>query len=152
MYRVIEAAEILGVSKVTIYKKIELLKPEITNFIVNEEGVLFIGDKGIKLIKSSLTRGQSSKKKDRAQLKIVDLNCEIEELNQKIEELKKENEKIRIETQEDSLLNSKYLSTIAVVKKEELRHLQTMCEKLRMQIEEASELISKLKAIDKGGL
>lgn len=149
MYRVIEAAEILGVSKVTIYKKIELLKPEIMNFIVNDDGILYINDRGIKLLKSSLKRVGTTKNRDKAQLKIVDLNCEIEDLKLKIQDLKKENEKIRQEMQEDSLLNSKYLSTIAVVKKEELKHLQKMCDGLREQIEFANSVISKLKAIDK---
>lgn len=147
MYKVIEAADILGVSKVTIYKKIELLKPEILSYIENEDGALYISDKGIKLIKNSLKRSVTSKPKDKAQLRVVDLNCEIEELNNKLEDAREETRKIRQELQDDILLNSKYLSTIASVKKEELKHLQLMCDMLRAQIEEANELISMLKAI-----
>lgn len=147
MYRVIEAAEMLGVSKVTIYKKIELLKPEILSCLETEEGVLFISDKGVKQIKSSLKRGLSSKTRDKAQLKVVDLNCEIEELDTKIEELQAENRRIRQEMEEDSILNSKYLGTIANVKREELRHLKAMCELLRRQIDEANSIIARIKAL-----
>lgn len=54
MYKVIEAANQLGVSKVTIYKKMELYKKELKGHIKKVKGITFIDEDAYDLIKKSL--------------------------------------------------------------------------------------------------
>lgn len=54
MYKVIEAANQLGVSKVTIYKKMELYKKELRGHIKKVKGITFIDEEAYDLIKKSL--------------------------------------------------------------------------------------------------
>lgn len=54
MYKVIEAANQLGVSKVTIYKKMELYKKELKGHIKKVKGITFIDEDAYDLIKRSL--------------------------------------------------------------------------------------------------
>ena len=54
MYRIIEAANKLGVSKVTIYKKISLLKPDIKKYLIKDKNVTYLTLEGYELIKDSL--------------------------------------------------------------------------------------------------
>jgi hypothetical protein len=55
MLRVIEVANKLGVSKVTIYKKISKLT-EIKPFIVQKQKITYIKDEGIEIIKNDLLK------------------------------------------------------------------------------------------------
>lgn len=55
MLRVIEVANKLGVSKVTIYKKISKLT-EIKPFIVKKQKITYIKDEGIEIIKNDLLK------------------------------------------------------------------------------------------------
>lgn len=54
MYRVIEVANLLGVSKVTIYKKISLFKKELKPYIHKKRNITFIDEEGVRIIKDSL--------------------------------------------------------------------------------------------------
>lgn len=54
LYKVIEAANQLGVSKVTIYKKMELYKKELKGHIKKVKGITFIDEDAYDLIKKSL--------------------------------------------------------------------------------------------------
>ncbi len=55
MYRVIEVANMLNVSKVTIYKKMDLLKKELKPYIKKQRKITFIEAEGVEIIKKSLT-------------------------------------------------------------------------------------------------
>lgn len=57
MYKVIEVARILGVSKVTIYKKMDLLKKDLKSHVHKKKNVTFIDDEGVELIRSSISKG-----------------------------------------------------------------------------------------------
>ncbi len=54
MYKVIEAANILGVSKVTIYKKIRLLKLTTEEYSYKKGNVTYLTQKSIDIIRDSL--------------------------------------------------------------------------------------------------
>ena len=58
MYRVIEVANMLGVSKVTIYKKISLFKKELKPYIHKKRNITFIDEDGVKIIRDSLVANQ----------------------------------------------------------------------------------------------
>jgi len=55
MLRVIEVANKFGVSKVTIYKKINKLS-ELKPFIVKKQKITYIKDEGIEIIKNDLAK------------------------------------------------------------------------------------------------
>lgn len=54
MHRVIEVARLLGVSKVTVYKKMELLKKELKPYIRYRSNIAYIEDPGVDLLRQSL--------------------------------------------------------------------------------------------------
>lgn len=54
MYKVIEVSKLLGVSKVTIYKKMEIFKKELKPHIHKKKNITYIDDEGIEIIKESL--------------------------------------------------------------------------------------------------
>ena len=58
LYRVIEVANMLGVSKVTIYKKISLFKKELKPYIHKKRNITFIDEDGVQIIKDSLVANQ----------------------------------------------------------------------------------------------
>lgn len=54
MYRVIEVAKMLGVSKVTIYKKINKNKKLLKNHIHVRSNITYVDDEGIQIIKDTI--------------------------------------------------------------------------------------------------
>ncbi len=54
MYRVIEVARMLGVSKVTIYKKINKNKKALKAHIHTRSNITYIDDAGVQIIKDSI--------------------------------------------------------------------------------------------------
>lgn len=54
MLKVIEVANQLGVSKVTVYKKMELYKKELKGHIKKVKGITFLDDEALELIRKSL--------------------------------------------------------------------------------------------------
>lgn len=79
MYKVIEVAEKLGVSKVTIYKKVNSLKQEIKPYIYKKKGITYIDDTGIEMIKNSLDVNQCvSKVKSEVKTEEIYNSCKQE--------------------------------------------------------------------------
>ena len=60
MYRVIEVARMLGVSKVTIYKKVNKNKKALKNHIHTRSNITYIDDAGVELIKDTIEVSSSS--------------------------------------------------------------------------------------------
>jgi len=54
MYRVIEVARMLGVSKVTIYKKVNKNKKALKNHIHTRSNITYIDDVGVEIIKETI--------------------------------------------------------------------------------------------------
>jgi len=54
MYRVIEVARMLGVSKVTIYKKVNKNKKALKNHIHVRSNITYIDDTGVEIIKDTI--------------------------------------------------------------------------------------------------
>lgn len=57
-FRVIEVAKILGVSKVTIYKKIQQNREMMQEHLQTINGVTYVGTAGIDVLRSLLTTGK----------------------------------------------------------------------------------------------
>ncbi|BEP30441.1 hypothetical protein [Helicovermis profundi] len=79
MYKVIEVAKKLNTSKVTIYKKIELLKKELRPYLHKKQNITYIDEEGIEIIKKSLS---SSAKLSNTEKEIYE--TEITELKKSI--------------------------------------------------------------------
>lgn len=100
LYRVIEVGRMLGVSKVTIYKKIEQNKKMLKPHIQKRSGIMYVSDEGVDIIKGLLVSLNSEPYPD-DHLKreyLTDLEQQIDYLTQLIIEKKKmidqENEEI----------------------------------------------------------
>lgn len=83
MYRVIEVAKMLGVSKVTIYKKINKNKKALKNHIHVRSNITYVDDDGIQIIKDTIesTTGSSPNESVDA---IEELTSIIDFLNEQI--------------------------------------------------------------------
>lgn len=99
MYRVIEVARMLGVSKVTIYKKVNKNKKALKNHIHTRSNITYIDDVGVEIIKdtievnSSLNYGSGNELDDIKKEYLDDLNETLELLNNQIHVKKRQVQK-----------------------------------------------------------
>ena len=99
MYRVIEVARMLGVSKVTIYKKVNKNKKALKNHIHTRSNITYIDDVGVEIIKdtievnSSLNYGSGNELDDIKKEYLDDLNETFELLNNQIHVKKRQVQK-----------------------------------------------------------
>lgn len=99
MYRVIEVARMLGVSKVTIYKKVNKNKKALKNHIHTRSNITYIDDVGVEIIKdtieinSSMNYGSGNELDDIKKEYLDDLNETLELLNNQIHVKKRQVQK-----------------------------------------------------------
>lgn len=99
MYRVIEVARMLGVSKVIIYKKVNKNKKQLKNHIHTRSNITYIDDAGVDIIKDTIevaSLGVYSGTSDADELKreyLEDLNDHIELLSMQIQMKKRQIQK-----------------------------------------------------------
>ncbi len=135
MYRVIEVARMLGVSKVTIYKKMRYLKDEIKPFVVKQKNVTHITDEGVELIKSTIqVQDYENENKDR--VKLIETEKKLNAKQSELEELILEKNQLRNNNQ--SLLNSYYshLEKTLEIRRRQLRKLKIELENNRLFAED----------------
>lgn len=102
MYNVEEVAKRVGVSKVTIYKKIKNLK-ELEKFLVNKEDRIYILDEGIKILKDSINKNKHNSNKVNVEDEVsADLDCSNELINMLKDQLKEKDIQIK---EKDKQLN-----------------------------------------------
>ena len=85
MYNVDEVSKMIGVSRVTVYKKIKNVK-ELQEYIVKKEDIIYIKDEGIGILKDSLNKNNKYIKDEIA----VDLDSSSKELINLLKEQLKE--------------------------------------------------------------
>ena len=111
MYRVIEVARMLGVSKVTIYKKVNKNKKALKNHIHTRSNITYIDDSGVEIIKETIEvmanngYGSGNEIDEIKKEYIDDLNELIELLNAQIQVKKKQ-----IQNKDEIIENFKTLS------------------------------------------
>lgn len=99
MYRVIEVARMLGVSKVTIYKKVNKNKKNLKNHIHTRSNITYIDDVGVEIIKETIEVSSNNSYgggNDIDELKreyVEDLNETIEFLSSQIQIKKRQVQK-----------------------------------------------------------
>ena len=86
MYKVIDVAKMLGVSKVTIYKKISAKKKEIKPYIKKVKNITYLTDEAVEIIKENLAVAPIASGRM--------INEEIESLHNKIDTLMNEKEEV----------------------------------------------------------
>jgi len=96
MYRVIEVAKMLGVSKVTVYKKINKNRKSLKNHIHTRSNITYIDDIGVEIIKSTIEVSSTYSTNDQSDINLVQkemldsLNETIAFLNEQITIKKKQ--------------------------------------------------------------
>lgn len=134
MYKVIDVAKMLGVSKVTIYKKISSLKKELKPYIKKVKNVTYLEDEAVELIKNNLNNQTV------ASGRII--NDEIDLLHKHIDKLKSEQKQY-----EDALINQ--------VKNEIdemhgiIRSLQSQISVKKSHLEKKDEMLENFKVLVK---
>ncbi|MBS7526537.1 hypothetical protein KHM83_07590 [Fusibacter paucivorans] len=83
MYRVIEVAKMLGVSKVTVYKKINKNKKLLKNHIQTRSNITYIDDVGIEIIKNTIEVTSTYSSTDPSDIGIIQKEV-IDNLNETI--------------------------------------------------------------------
>lgn len=102
MYRVIEVARMLGVSKVTIYKKMRFLKDDIKPFVVKEKNITHITNEGVELIKGTIqVQDYDADAKDSLKIavlekRIAELELELDSKHKSVQHVDMQNEKITL--------------------------------------------------------
>lgn len=144
MYKIIEIADLLGVSKVTVYKKIEQLKPEIIAHMKTEDGITLVSDFGVNLIKNTIKRKKTRKPRDKALLKVVDLNCELSDSIERRKRLEQAFQEAESRYKEDLIINLRHLNTMINIKNVELNYVLESNKQLRLALEQANRLLLRL--------
>ncbi len=117
MYRVIDVADMLGVSKVTIYKKIKLLKPGILSEMLEEDNVTYLTDKAVLMIKNSIKRKTSNQFNSDNVMQLIEMKIELDKVNHEMKAFEAKLEKVKLEQYEELLLSKRVLEETLAVKK-----------------------------------
>ncbi len=148
MYRVIEVARMLGVSKVTIYKKMRYLKDEIKPYVVKDKNVTHITGEGVELIKSTIQiQDYESESKD--SLKLVEAENKISEIQKNLDRV--------FETNSELVEQQKYMQNAYRAELEKrieqsefyLKHLEQEMENARVLGDELKKQLNLFIEINK---
>jgi hypothetical protein len=122
LLKVIEVANQLGVSKVTVYKKMDLFKKELKGHVKKVKGITFLDDDAIELIKRSLI--------ENGVIKDDSLNPELIEAYQ---------QKLKEKYSRMAIMSHRVVKS----KKDNLNDLELVCEFLNNQINMKQQLLSQ---------
>lgn len=138
MYKVIEAANQLGVSKVTIYKKMELYKKELKGHIKKVKGITFLDEDAYELIKKSLVENGVIKDDTLSPELIEAYQEKLREKYSRMADLSKHTLKAKKSNLNDMELVLEFLSN-------QINMKQQMLSQKEEQLKAYKELISKNK-------
>lgn len=85
MLKVIEVANLLGVSKVTIYKKMEKFKKELKPYLHKKRNITYVDDDGIEIIRQSLIENNVIFEKSDIENKVKALSSQLESTKTQLE-------------------------------------------------------------------
>lgn len=85
MLKVIEVANLLGVSKVTIYKKMEKFKKELKPHLHKKRNITYVDDEGVEIIRQSLIENNVIFEKIDIENQMKDLEAQLETAHKKLE-------------------------------------------------------------------
>ncbi len=123
MYRVIDVADMLGVSKVTIYKKIKMLKPGILSEIIEDDNVTYLTDSAVIMIRNSIKRKHSNQKQSDKMMEFIEVKIELDKMTEKLAAERHKIESLKVEQFEELVLMYRTLEEVLKVKNENLNSL-----------------------------
>lgn len=85
MLKVIEVANLLGVSKVTIYKKMEKFKKELKPYLHKKRNITYVDDDGIEIIRQSLIENNVIFEKSDIENQVKALSSQLESTKAQLE-------------------------------------------------------------------
>lgn len=126
MLKVIEVANLLGVSKVTIYKKMEKFKKELKPHLHKKRNITFVDDDGVEIIRQSLIENNVIFEKNDIENQVRELE---EELLRTKDQLEWMNNQL-MTAYRDDILNLRFVHDLLngqiTVKKSRLREKEEM--------------------------
>ena len=102
MKKVIEVAKLLGVSKVTIYKKMEIFKKDLKPHIHTIKKITYLDEEGIEIIKKSLIENNVIQDENESNEIIVELLEKVKKSDLKVNEVAKDNKRILLDSIEEN--------------------------------------------------
>ncbi len=105
MLKVIEVANLLGVSKVTIYKKMEKFKKELKPHLHKKRNITFLDDEGVEIIRQSLIENNVIFEKIDIENQVKELE---ETLDKKVDQLEWMNTQL-LTAYRDDILNLRFV-------------------------------------------
>lgn len=147
MFRVIEVASMLGVSKVTIYKKMSALKGEIKPYVIKEKNITFLTHEAVELIKASLKLQPSLGDVDQEMVLRLQIEKERDASKNELIALKKASQMTAQNHMSDLVQTYEYFKVIHNGKNERLKVLTEVVESLKSvstEIKKQIELFEEL--------
>ncbi|WP_338631869.1 hypothetical protein [Clostridium baratii] len=143
MYNVEEVAKRVGVSKVTVYKKIKNLK-ELEKFIVNKEDRVYILDEGVKILKESIDKNKHNPNKINVEDEVsVDLESNKELINMLKDQLKEKDIQLKEKDKQLNELINLNKNNQVLLKQQQDKELQQL--QLVEHFEEVDKKLLELK-------
>jgi len=136
VYRVIEVSRMLGVSKVTVYKKLEQLKKELKPYLKHRSNIIYIDDLGVSLIKDSLNLIKSDDSNSLFSMNST-RNCKVEYGTNEISDIQTDNS-----THDDTSVVSEYRDMLQ-------RQLDLLDHQIRLRTDELVQKEEQLKLLQR---
>jgi len=135
MLKVIEVANLLGVSKVTIYKKMEKFKKDLKPHLHKKRNITYVDDAGVEIIRQSLIENNVIFEKN-------DIENQVKELTERVSESKDQltwmNTQL-VTAYRDDILNLRFV----------LELLNAQIKVKSSQLQEKEEMLSNFKDINR---
>lgn len=151
MLKVIEAANQLGVSKVTIYKKMEIYKKELKGHIKKVKGITYLDDYAFELIKKSLIENGVIKDESLSPELIEAYQLKLKEKYSRMADMSKQVVKVKKDNVNDLELVLEFLTNqinmkqqMLSQKEEQLKSYKEMISRNKKRIETMEGLIKSL--------
>jgi len=147
MYKVIEVANMLNVSKVTVYKKMTQLKKELKPFIKKKKNITYLETEAIELIKNSLAQFSEEDQPEVNELVIKKVEDAKKELESSLEQKDIEIDRIAANHIVELQNQLDYLEQQVRVKEEVLKQKTEIVENLKVIVKsnkESLEFINRL--------
>lgn len=151
MLKVIEVANQLGVSKVTVYKKMELYKKELKGHIKKVKGITFLDEEALDLIRKSLIENGVIKDESLSPELIEAYQVKLQEKYSRMADMSKRVVKAKGDNLNDLELVCEFLSNqvnmkqqMLTQKEEQLKAYKEMISKNKKRIETMEGFIKSL--------
>lgn len=149
--KVIEAANQLGVSKVTIYKKMEIYKKELKGHIKKVKGITYLDENAFELIKKSLIENGVIKDESLSPELIEAYQLKLKEKYSRMADMSKQVVKVKKDNVNDLELVLEFLTNqinmkqqMLSQKEEQLKSYKEMISRNKKRIETMEGLIKSL--------